>query len=393
MKRFLLFFVLPIFLLVLSAKPVLAASLEDCEKDPSANLSDCINLFNSKITDLSNQKKTISSQIAQFDTQIKLTQLKIADAEKTITQLEKEIGILGFRIGYVTDSIDKLEVLVKQRIVATYQQSFISNLELVVASSDFSDLLLRLQYLKQVQENDKKILANLQQTKANYANQKDERETKQAQIEEQKTKLEALRVNLDKQKVEKQAFLVITQNDESKYQKLLAQAQAERAIVFGGGSDVFMRDVHGGDSIGSIASHSASPGCSTGAHLHFEVHKNNGLEDPNNYLRSGANYHYSYPDSQISTYGSINPHGDLPWPLSEPVTIHQGYGSHSFAQSFYANGIHTGIDMDSSQSSVKAVKDGKLYGGSYNCSNGKLYYAKIEHSDGLTTWYLHMIPN
>jgi len=153
-----------------------------------------------------------------------------------------------------------------------------------------------------------------------------------------------------------------------------------------------VRDVKQGDSIGSIASHSASPGCSSGAHLHFEVHKNGGLEDPNNYLK-GASYSYSYPESQYSTYGTINPHGDLPWPLSEPITVHQGFGSHSFAQTFYANGIHAGIDIDSSSSTVKAVKDGKLYGGSYNCSNGKLYYAKIEHSDGLKTWYLHMIPN
>lgn len=392
MRKLFLISLLPILAIFTYAKISLAASIQECENDPSANLSECISLFSGKISELSSQKKTLSTQIAQFDTQIKVTQLKVTDAQNTINQLEKEIGILGFRIGYVTDSIDKLEDLVKERIVATYQQSFVSNLELMLASSDFSDLILRLQYLKQVQENDKKILASLQETRSNYANQKDEREEKQAAIEEQKTKLETLKVGLDKQKTEKQAFLEVTKNDESRYQKLLAQAQAERAIVFGGGSDVFMRDVHQGDSIGSIASHSASPGCSSGAHLHFEVQKNNALENPNNYLRS-TSFSYSYPDSQYSVYGTINPHGDLPWPLNEPIVIHQAYGSHSFAQSFYANGIHAGIDMDSSSTTVKAVKDGKLYGGSYNCSNGKLYYAKIIHSDGLVTWYLHMIPS
>lgn len=392
MRKILIFFSFFLFLTV-SINNIFAVTLEECEKDPSSNLGDCINLFSGKIGELGSQKKTLSSQIAQFDTQIKVTQLKIRDAQNTISQLEREIGVLGFRIEYVTDSIDKLEMLVKERIVATYQQSFVSNLELIVASDNFSDVLLKLQYLKQVQENDKRILASLQQTRSNYANQKDEREAKQTAIEEQKTKLESLKTDLDKQKVEKQAFLEITKNDEARYQKLLAQAQAERAIVFGGGSDVFMRDVKQGDSIGSIASHSASPGCSTGAHLHFEVHKGGNLEDPNNYLRSGVNYSYSYQDAQFSTYGSISPHGDLPWPLNETVIIHQGFGSHSFAKAFYANGIHAGIDMDSSSTTVKAVKDGKLYGGSYGCSNGKLYYAKIEHSDGLTTWYLHMIPN
>lgn len=393
MKKIIACAVFFIATLVLSTKVISAINLEECEKDPSANVNDCINLLNGKVSELGSQKKTLSSQITQFDTQLKVTQLKVNDAQNTITLLEKEIGVLGFRIGYVTESIDKLEELVKERVVATYQQSYVSNLELVVASDGFSDLLLKLQYLKQVQENDKKILASLQETRSNYSNQKDERETKQAAIEAQKAKLETLKVDLDRQKAEKQTFLEITKNDEVRYQKLLAQAQAERAITFGGGSDVFMRDVKQGDSIGSIASHSASPGCSSGSHLHFEVHNGGSLQNPNNYLRSGVSYNYSYPDSQFGTYGSINPNGDLPWPLSDPVTIHQGYGSHSFAQAFYSNGVHAGIDMDSGSATVKSVKDGKLYGGSYNCSNGKLYYAKVVHSDGLVSWYLHIIPN
>lgn len=392
MKK-LLALVLPLIILLIFAKVSLAVNPEDCEKDPipTDKVSECIDYLNGKIQDLGNQKKTLASQIAQFDSQIQVTQLKISESEATIAKLEKEIGALGARIGYINESVDKLEILLKKRIVATYQQSFVSDLELVLASHDFSDLILKLQYLQQVQENDKRILANLQETKANYANQKDEREEKQAQIEASKQKLESLKVSLDQQKVEKQQFLEITQNDEARYERLLAQAQAELAIVFGGGSESFMRDVGQGDSIGSIATYSTSPGCSTGAHLHFEIHKNNSVENPNNYLKSGG---YTYPSGyDQSYYGSINPSGDLPWPLNEPVIIYQGYGSHPFAQSWYSNGSHQGIDMDSGSKTVKAVKEGKLFGGSYNCSNGKLYYAKIDHGDGLTTWYLHVLPN
>ncbi|MDP2632614.1 MAG: hypothetical protein Q8P25_02740 [Candidatus Curtissbacteria bacterium] len=372
----------------------LATSLEDCDNSniPSDKISDCISILSKKITDLADQKKTIASQIAQFDNQIKITQLKISDSEATIAQLEKEIGVLGFRIGYISESVDKLEEVLKHRILVTYQQSNVSSLEIMLGSNDFKDFMQRIQYLRVVQENDRKVLANLQQSKANYANQKDDREEKQVQIEENKKKLEALKTSLGRDKVAKQAFLEATKNDEAKFQRLLAQAQAEQAIVFGGGSDVFMRDVSQGESIGSVAAHSASPGCSTGAHLHFEVHKNGGLQNPNDYLSSHSTS-YAYPDSQVSYYGSINPHGDLPWPLNDPIQINQGFGSHPFAQQFYSNGTHTGIDMDSTSSTVKTVKAGKLFGGSYNCSNGKLYYAKIEHDDGLTTWYLHMIPH
>jgi len=393
MNKILLFLLIPLLLLFFSATKIDSVTLDECEKDSSANVNDCIDLFSQKIGDLSDQKKTLASQIAQYDTQIKVTQLKISEASNTIEQLEKEIGILGFRIGYVSESIGRLEELVKKRIVATYQQSFTSNLELILASDDFADLMLRLQYLKQVQENDRRVLASLQETRSNYANQKDEREVKQAAIEENKNKLEVLSASLDSQRKDKEAFLAVTKNDETRFQRLLSQAQAERAIVFGGGKDVFIREVNQGETIGTIASHGASPGCSSGAHLHFEVHKNGSVQDPKDYLQSTS---VQYPNNYNSEiYGTVSPRGDLPWPINSPIQINQGFGVQKNS-SFYGPAGHQGIDMDSlSSSTVKAVKSGKLYGGSINCGGqypGPLYYAKIEHGDGLVTWYLHMVP-
>src|SRR3989344_8859728 len=147
-KKFLpkvIIFVLLIFLGISLHRIVSAASLEDCEKDPTSNVSECIEILSNKVSELGNQKKTLSSQIAQFDTQIKLTQLKISEAQATIEKLEKEISALGFRIGYVTQSIDQLEKLVRERIIATYEQRYVSNFELVLTSSNFSDLILKLQ--------------------------------------------------------------------------------------------------------------------------------------------------------------------------------------------------------------------------------------------------------
>ena len=393
--------VLILFFALVFFNPIQAVSLEECEKEDLApdKIAECIDLLSSKVSELGEQKKTLSSQIAQFNSQIQLTQLKISDAQATINKLEKEIGVLGFRIDYINESVDTLERLLKERIVATYQQSFVSNLELLVASNDFSDLILRLQYIKHIQENDKKVLASLQETKSNYSSQKDEREVKQAQIEEVKKKLDSNVALLATQKVEKEAFLKVTKNDEAKYQRLLAEAQAEQAVVFGGGTDVFLRDVKQGDTIGSVAAYSASRGCSSGAHLHFEVHKNGSLQDPNNYLKT-ASVTYNYPESQYSVYGTVNPRGDLPWPINDPIWINQGFGAQKNAF-MYGPAGHMGIDMqtgsgDAGGDTVKAAKNGKLYGGSYKCGGsypGSLYYAKVEHDDGLVTWYLHMIPN
>ncbi len=361
----------------------------DCDDKTGQEKVTCLE---NKVNDLKGQTKTLSSQISIMDSQIRLTEARIEANRREILNLTLDIDTAIKKIDKLQDSLKKRTDIWVKRVVASYEAGGIKPIEAILSSSNASNLLMRLNYLQIVKRNDEKIIVEVQQAKNDYSNQKEIFEAKKKKVESLKLQLEAYSKNLEQQKVAKQQLLIATQDDEAKYQQLLAQARAERAVVFGGGADSYLRDVNQGDTIGYIASHSTSPGCSSGAHLHFEIQKDGSVQNPNNYLKS-ANFSYDYGSDSYSYYGTINPSGDLPWPLNEPVVVHQGYGSHGFAQNFYSGGIHTGIDMDSSSSTVKAVKSGKLYGGSYNCSNGKLYYGKVIHDSGLVTWYLHMAAN
>src|SRR3990167_842443 len=330
-----------------------------------------------KISDLQKIERDLSEQITYINSQIKLTELQIEEAQVKIDQLEKEIGVLGFRIGYITDSVNRLEVLLKQRIIATYQQSFVSNIELLLTSRDFSDLILRLQYVKQVKENDKKILADLQTTKATYSNQKEEREDKQAQIEEAKEKLDAANLLLAKQKKEKADFLAITRNDESRYQEELRKLQADAASISQALGNIGARvgTVTKGDVVASVG----SSGCSTGPHLHFEVFTDAKVEggriignrvDPKPYLEDGK---YERP---VPNY---------------PQNVTTWYGVTYFL------GVHTGIDIaDPFGTPIRAIDGGEAYFTQAPC-NYKIACGTslgkgivVDHKNGLVTLYWHI---
>ncbi len=388
-KKILLLLFLLIYLFIFRNKGTFAQALE-CQD--ISNLQQKITCLENKTKDLQSQKKTLSSQIAVFDNQIRLTEYKIEDTKQQISDLVLDIDTATKKIDTLAKTLDTLAGVLANRIVATYEVGRIQPLQILLTSDSVSNFFSRLNYLKIAQQHDKTLIYNTQQAKNDYANQKEIFEEKKRKIETLKLQLETYSKNLEQQKVAKQQLLIATQADETTYQQLLDQAKAEQAIVFGGGVDKYLRDVNQGDTIGFIASYGVSPGCSLGAHLHFEVQKDGSVQNPNNYLRP-ANFSYDYGSNSYSYYGTINPSGELPWPLNEPVTIYQGYGSHGFAQNFYSGGVHTGIDMDSGSSIVKAVKAGKLYGGSYSCSNGKLYYSKIIHDNGLVTWYLHTVAN
>ena len=390
-KIILLVFLLGLFLLLgRNLTNAETSSLPEC-KDQNLDLNQCIEYLRNKVSEKQGQAKTLSSQIAIMDNQIKLTQARIEQTRKDILDVTLDIDTATKKILTLQDSLEKITGILINRIVATYEAGRVEPLAVLLTSPNASNLFSKLNYQRIVQAHDKKLVYEVQQAKNDFTNQKEIFEDKKKKEEDLKLSLEKYTVQLATERKNKDNLLAITKSDEVRYQQLLSQAQAERAIVFGGGVDSYLRDVGQGDAIGFIASHNISPGCSSGAHLHFEVQKDGSVQNPNSYLKS-VNYTYSSGYDQ-SYYGSINPTGDLPWPLNEPVIIHQGYGSHGFAQSFYSGGVHTGIDMDSSSSTVKAVKSGKLYGGSYNCSSGKLYYAKVIHDGGLVTWYLHMIPN
>ena len=329
---------------------------------------------------LANQAKSLTNQIALFYTQIKVAELKIS-------QTEDKIVLLSGRIGQLETSLKNLSDAFATRATETYKMTRLGDpLIFLLSAPDLNEAVARYHYLQQIQEFDRSLLIKLQETQSNFKDQKNDQEILQKELQEQKNTLAI-------QKRNKAYLLQVTKNDEKKYQELLAAAKAELLVVLGEGKEVYLRNVNEGDIIGRIIP--SASGCSSGQHLHFEVHKNGNVEDPNNYLRS-ISFAYDYGPDQYNYYGTINPHGSWNWPLAEPIQINQAFGGHTFARTFYPGGTHNGIDMDSlSSTAVKAVKPGKLYAGSLQCGGiypGTLTYSKVEQADGIISWYLHMTP-
>lgn len=383
MKKFLYF--LPILFLFLTAvfiKPTVFA-------DTASDLQKKINDLQSKISELQGQEKTLSSQIAVMDNQISLTELKIASVEQQITDLTLDIDTTTKKISKLEGSLDNLTKVLINRIKATYIAGSASSFQILLASSDVSDFVERANYLRIAQAHDKKLIYDTVQAKNDYSNQKTIFEDKKEQVEALKAELVAYTTQLDREKAGKAALLAETKGSEAEYQRRLQIALSEQraisAIVSGGGNAVNVGSVKEGDVIGTVIP-SSSP-CSTGAHLHFEIHKDGSLQDPSGYLSNKSVTWDNAPDGQFGFSGSWN------WPLSDPIYIEQGYGMTSYAQrGSYNGGPHTGIDMYSPNLAVRAVKDGTLYRGSYGgCyGGGQLLFARVDQSDGAQTYYLHI---
>lgn len=385
------------FLLTLSLSFSTSPALAQSDSERLTEIQNQIADLQKQLDDTRDQKKTLKSQLTIIDTQTKLTQAKINETNFQINKLEKEISELSTRIVRLSETLDTITQVLLTRIVQTYKLGDFSSIDMLFSSHGFSDLLTRMKYIQVAQANDKKVLYQLQATKATYNDQKVDRESRQAQQEKLKNDLSRYQEQLIVQKTEKDALLLVTQNNEAKYQSLLAQARAEymaiQGIIAGQGKESEVGPVSQGQRIATVIN---GPSCNSGgAHLHFTVVQNGSALNPFSYLKSVDYQNCSGSSCGSSDGDSFNPSGSWDWPLNPSIKMNQGYGNtwavnHTYVGNIYR--FHNGLDIEGTSFEVKAVKAGTLYRGSYSGVAGcALPYVRVKHSEGgLDTLYLHV---
>lgn len=394
-KTFIIFILIFFFVGFFNPVSIFSVSCGDnCSDRPEEEKLSCLSQVaracEAKLEETSTKKKTLQSAISYLDSQIAYTQSQINKTAYEIENLEKEIAELAGKIDILNLSLESTTKILLSRIEATYKQTKTQPLLLFLSSHGFSDFVNRYTYLKTAQENDRKVMFDLERARTNYDTQKIKREEKQSEVIALQKEQISQKSQLTSQQAAKNKLLEETKNDEKRYQELLAKAKAElqaiEAIIAGKGDETEVRDVIEGEAIASIMTDGSNLyACSTGAHLHFEVVKDKTHQNPAEKLSSKSVEWNNEPDGAFGFSGSWQ------WPLNDTVRITQGYGVTSYS-SRYTGGIHTGIDMvNDSNREVKSVKKGKLYRGSISCRGGLLQYVRVDHSDDeYNTYYLHV---
>lgn len=193
----------------------------------SQELQQKIDEYTKKITELQTQKNTLSTQITYMDTQISLAALQIQKTEETIARTKAEIIDISGKIDGLNTSIDYLTTVIAQKIAEGYKSRTASFFDFFLNSTDLSSLVNRIKYLKVTQDNDRRVTFQAQQAKLNFEDQKNIREKKQKQLETLTIQLNIQKGILASQKKQKESLLIVTQNDEKRYQQLLDEAQKQ----------------------------------------------------------------------------------------------------------------------------------------------------------------------
>ncbi|RJP46439.1 MAG: hypothetical protein C4584_01575 [Armatimonadetes bacterium] len=350
------------------------------------------------------EKKTLQSQLTFIDTQTKLTRLKIEETTTQVNKLEKEIDKLTTRIDRLSETVDSITQVLLVRITQTYKFGNFSTIDLLFSSHGFTDLLERMKYLQVAQSNDKKVLYQLQATKATYNDQKVDKESRQKEQEKLKKDLENYQLQLSNQKKDREELLEVTKNKEANYQSLIKQLEADRDSILKAISNIGA--VVGEVSRGQQIAREGNTGCvypppPGGFHLHFEVYKDAKVEgakvvDVNSGepIQFRSSNHLQNPRPYLDSGQLQKPTDGYPG----NITAEFGYSDNYRLNS----GYHTGLDMaDPPGSPIFAAEKGTAYSTGGSACDAALNYAAgttlpakgviIDHHNGLVTLYWHIL--
>lgn len=170
-----------------------------------------INNAQKKIDEISEKKKDTEEYVAALDSKIQVLQDKIDVLQEDVDALQSEINDIKASIADAEQKIDKIQAEIDQkqaefdqlfadyneRLRAMYMSGAVSNIEVLLTSTDISSILTRSQMIKSVSKRDSEDLDALMKKMDDIEKDKASLEKKREELKANKAKLEQ-----DKQKVQ-----------------------------------------------------------------------------------------------------------------------------------------------------------------------------------------------
>lgn len=312
------------------------------------------------IAENKDQTKTLVSQKAEIDQEMEMSRQKIENLNEQIQQLNL---LIAEKQTELEASVAKEEALQKQykaRLRSMEETGSVSYWSILFRASSFSDLLDRVDMIREIAESDQLMLKQLSAATQAVETERADLEQQKQDLQQTETDLAVEQAELETKRAKADTLITQMQVEYASLSDEFLAAEADEAAVR---EQIKKAET---DYFNALAKEQAAAAAAAAA----------------------ANKPSSGSDSSSSSSSGGASSGGFAFPLAYSTGVTCAYGPRVHP----INGnksFHYGVDLAAGMNTeIYATKSGTVTGATYGEANG--YYVTINHGDGYSSIYAHM---
>ena len=288
--------------------------------------------------------QNLIKQKADLDQQMEISRQSINNLNEQIQQYSLLIAQKQVELEESTEKEHRLQAQYKTRLRTMEESGKISYWSILFQASSFSDLLDRVDMIREIAKSDQIILDQIAEATKAVSREKEELEEQMSSLQETEKELAEKQKELEEQREQSNQLLIQMQKEAAALSEEYKAAEAEenriREQVKQAETDYYNQ-------------------------LSKEQVANLSTQNAANNKVDGFIFPLAYSNGVTCAYGK----------RTHPIYGYQGF--------------HYGVDLGSSNgTAIYAAKSGTVTLATYGEANG--YYVSISHGDGYSTLYAHM---
>ncbi|NMA54945.1 MAG: peptidoglycan DD-metalloendopeptidase family protein [Firmicutes bacterium] len=281
-----------------------------------------------QLDQIKKQEQSLTAELNKLDRQLEQAENELAVLNKKIQDTETKLHQTEAELKKTEEELQEQTDILGERLRAMQENGAVTYLEVLLSSGDFSDLLNRLDLLKEIVAQDVALMESIEQKRAEVAAKKMALEQKQAELLSLHGSVRTQKQTIESRSRERAEILARIKNDKQAYEQALNELER------------------------------------TSRELEQAIRRLQSPGDPTSLVRGK---------------------GAMIWPADGPITSYYGYRTHPIHG---VRKLHTGLDIGAGHGqTVVAAADGTVIMSDWYGGYGQTVV--IDHGGGISTLYAH----
>ena len=220
--------ILVVILFLFAFKPidVSASNISDLQQQIKEN-NKKIEEIKAEINKLKGEKNSTANEISKLDLELAGLNAEVDGLQLEINDLNAKIESNGAAIEQLGVEIDNNNLILEQRLRASYKRGDVGYIEIILNSENLLDAMTRMDTIQLIVQEDVNLLKDIQAQKTSLEELKAQQEKEKADVVAAKDKLVSKKKQVEASQNTKEAYMAELQNDMKKMQALEEKMEKE----------------------------------------------------------------------------------------------------------------------------------------------------------------------